>query len=162
MPRLNRYAWTQLAGGIIGLGVFLIYVRDAGWESAFERGLLTFVAFVGPLLSIQFLYDWRKYWKAGNQLDEMEKAISDKSRMVGFMADYAYFALVILAITFVYEHKGIEFFRVSYFRPILLGAMFVLLISQAVAIVVIYAKMSVEKRVKSSRELSSPTAGEQP
>jgi len=162
MPRLQRYALAQVVSGIIGIAVFFFYWKDAGWEAAFNRGILTFVSFVALTILPQYLRDWLRIRKGGAWLDEMEKAIADKSRTAGFMADYGFFAGVILTIAFVYEHKGIELFRVSNFRFIVLGALFVLLVSQSIATLVLYGRMRADESEEIRRTPGTPSSGEQP
>ena len=140
MSRLKRYAWSLLAAAIGALIVFLYLQQDLGWEKAFDKGYFMYLV-VGIVVFVpQVLYDWKRYWRHGSKLDEMEKAILEKARFAALFTDYFYFVTVLLVIWGLYDESGEEYFRVSNFHYIIVGAIYVLLTSQAIATLILYGR----------------------
>ena len=144
MPRLKRYAWSFLAGAICALIVFIYFQSGLSWEEAFDKGWSMYLAVFIVIFVPQVLYDWKKYWRHGSKLDEMEMTISKKAIHAALFADYLYFVTVLMVIWNSYESRGEEYFRVANFHYIILGALSVLLTSQAIAILVLYGRQPKE------------------
>ena len=98
MPRLKRYAWSFLAGAICALIVFVYFQSDRSWEDAYDKGWIVYLAVSFLIFTPQVLYDWKKYWRQGSKLDEMEMTISKKAIHAALFADYLYFVTVLMVI----------------------------------------------------------------
>jgi len=140
MPRLKRYAYTQLIAFFLGLVTFVVFYLASGWVVGFRYGFGIFVTVIGIFLIPQLIRDKKEYMKLGRKWDEMEREIKLKAQAVSLWSIYSYVAVAILALQAIYSGTGVAVIEISRLNDILLGMIIVLLTSDSVAILILYGR----------------------
>ncbi len=142
-PRYQRYSWGNVIAFVIWLVAFFHQLATGvDFFKAFNSSvILYFVIPYAIVLVPQFSFDWiRGYGKHRSELDEMEMTIFWRAMAVGFSAVTFYFMIALFAAGKIYG-DGSDMISIpeSALRTVLLGAVFVLIWAQGIALVILYS-----------------------